>query len=289
MKHTIGKITPAGASSLFFTGPDATSAFNAIRFDSSASMFIGDYINHRVYKKTGTTTSIHCQFPVVTGLPNDLAVAANGQIYASSMDYGAATGETWLCNVDGTSKKAVNEAWKRGNGIALSPTDDKLYVSSSDSTSNMVYVFDRSSNGELSNKQLFFDFSTMGSATIDIDGMRCDSAGNLYVTRNGGGAVVKLNPSGEVVKTYLTTFAAVTNLEFGGSDGKTLYVVGRCSGGYGTGDGCVNAISVEEPGRAWVINSGKFSGNTTVAPRVTSGAFRSACTLVGAVAVVLLA
>jgi hypothetical protein len=43
-------------------------------------------------------------------------------------------------------------------------------------------------------------------------------------------------------------------LAFGGADGKTLYVVGRCgAAGWGIGNGCIETIVVSHPGREWSI------------------------------------
>jgi gluconolactonase len=51
--------------------------------------------------------------------------------------------------------------------------------------------------------------------------------GNLYVVRNGGWSVVVFSPAGAVLFRIALTFRYPSNLEFGGSDGRTLYIVGR--------------------------------------------------------------
>jgi sugar lactone lactonase YvrE len=54
--------------------------------------------------------------------------------------------------------------------------------------------------------------------------MRCDADGNLYVTRNAKGTLVKLSPEGEILCEIDVLGAEPTNVCFGGPDGRTLYV-----------------------------------------------------------------
>merc|ERR1712084_192025 len=83
----------------------------------------------------------------------------------------------------------------------------------------------------------------MGST--DSDGMRTDSAGNLYVTRNGLGKVAVITPQGVLDREIqLTKTTYPTNLDFG-INGDLLYVVGRCgSAPYSQGDGCLEVVSI---------------------------------------------
>ncbi|KAF6262320.1 hypothetical protein COO60DRAFT_1458642 [Scenedesmus sp. NREL 46B-D3] len=148
----------------------------------------------------------------------------------------------------------------RTNGIELSPDEKSLYVSESFNSggrpiSNKIWRYSLKPDGTLGSKTLFFDFQQDGTATIDIDGMRSDTKGNLYVTRHEGQAVVKFSPSGKTLKKFSLKFSAATNLELGGPQGKTLYVVGRCGVGvpWGAGAGCVQQFKVEAPGRALTL------------------------------------
>ena len=48
-QHTIGKVTPAGACSVFLELPDG-SIGNGIRFNRAGDMLIADYTNHNVLR-----------------------------------------------------------------------------------------------------------------------------------------------------------------------------------------------------------------------------------------------
>ena len=74
--------------------------------------------------------------------------------------------------------------------------------------------------------------------------MRCDAAGNLYVTRWGSGLVVKISPEGKLLETIKLQGMKPTNIAFGGKDGKTAYVTLADRGN-------VETFRVETPGRSW--------------------------------------
>jgi len=143
----------------------------------------------------------------------------------------------------------------RTNGIELSPDDSLLYVSESYNRLGVpfyqkIWVYDAHvANGTITGKRLFADFEQIdGSIEVDIDGMKTDIDGNLWVTRHGGRQVVVFNADGEVIGKVALNFPNPTNIEFGGVNGTTAYVVGKCEN---TDGGCVDVIQVVTPGRSW--------------------------------------
>ncbi|KAJ2552226.1 hypothetical protein EV175_003395 [Coemansia sp. RSA 1933] len=257
--------------SLFYDDTANTDTwFNAIRFNINSQgaqeAYLGDTGNHRVVRVQNlgnSYNSIHaetfCQDPAMLQ-PNDIAIASStGRLFLSGMNYTTDTvigdGDLWTCDSQGTAQK-LGEFY-RTNGIELSPDEKTLYLSSAANkdgavVSNVIYAFDVDSDkGTISNKRTFVDFAKLdNTASTDIDGMRTDTAGNLYVTRNGLGKVVKLSPSGELlacIETASTT--SVTNLEFAGPDGKDLYIVGVCTDD--ATKGCIDKYSSDTVGNAF--------------------------------------
>ena len=57
-----------------------------------------------------------------------------------------------------------------------------------------------------------------------MDGMKCDSKGNLYVTRYGKGTVAIFNPSGRQLQEVQLKGKNVSNITFGGKDDRTCFV-----------------------------------------------------------------
>lgn len=50
--------------------------------------------------------------------------------------------------------------------------------------SNKILRYTLKSDGTLGTKIVFYDFAVNDASSVDIDGMKTDMAGNLYVTRN---------------------------------------------------------------------------------------------------------
>ena len=237
-QHTIGKVTPDGEASVFVELPDG-SIGNGIRFNSEGFMFIADYTNHNVLKVDMETReiSVHAHEPTMNQ-PNDLAIGANDIIYASDPNWGASTGQLWRVDTDG--KVTLLEAdMGTTNGIEVSPDEKILYVN--ESVQRNIWAYDLSSEGEISNKRLLIQFPD-----FNMDGMRCDIEGNLYVTRHGKGTVAKLSPEGDVLLEVELTGKLCTNIAFGGSDGRTCYVTMADRGN-------VEVFRADLPGRSWKL------------------------------------
>src|SRR5438093_1437725 len=120
------------------------------------------------------------------------------------------------CDKDGKTH-LVAEKMGTTNGIEVSPDGKTLYVN--ESVQRNVWAFPIDDEGGLGEKKLLKKFDDHG-----FDGMRCDVAGNIYITRYGKGTVVKLSPAGEVLKEIDVLGKQPSNICFGGPDGRTAYV-----------------------------------------------------------------
>ena len=237
-QHTIGIVTPDGDASVFVE-LSLGSIGNGIRFDSEGFMFIADYTNHNVLRVDMSTReiSVHAHEPTMNQ-PNDIAIGANDILYASDPNWGASTGQIWRVDTDG--KVTLLEAdMGTTNGIEVSPDEKVLYVN--ESVQRNVWAYDLSPEGDISNKQLLIQFPD-----FNMDGMRCDIEGNLYITRHGKGTVAKLSPAGEVVLEVQLTGKLCSNIAFGGPDGRTCYVTMADRGN-------VEVFRTDIPGRSWQL------------------------------------
>ena len=237
-QHTIGKVTPDGDASVFVELPTG-SIGNGIRFNSEGFMFIADYTNHNVLKVDMDTReiSVHAHEPTMNQ-PNDLAIGANDILYASDPNWGASTGQIWRIDTDG-NVTLLEADMGTTNGIEVSPDEKMLYVN--ESAQRNVWAYDLSPDGEVSNKRLLIQFPD-----FNMDGMRCDIEGNLYITRHGKGTVAKLSPAGEVLLEVQLTGKLCTNIAFGGPDGCTCYVTMADRGN-------VEVFRADIPGRSWQL------------------------------------
>ena len=237
-QHTIGIVTPDGDASIFVE-LSLGSIGNGIRFDSEGFMFIADYTNHNVLRVDMDTReiSVYAHQPTMNQ-PNDLAIGANDIIYASDPNWGASTGQIWRVDTDGTVT-LLEADMGTTNGIEVSPDEKVLYVN--ESAQRNVWAYDLSPAGDISNKRLLIQFPD-----FNMDGMRCDIEGNLYITRHGKGTVAKLSPAGEVLLEVPLTGKLCSNIAFGGPDGRTCYVTMADRGN-------VEVFRTDIPGRSWQL------------------------------------
>ena len=237
-QHTIGIVTPDGDASIFVE-LSLGSIGNGIRFDSEGFMFIADYTNHNVLRvDMGTREiSVYAHEPTMNQ-PNDIAIGANDILYASDPNWGASTGQIWRVDTDGTVT-LLEADMGTTNGIEVSPDEKVLYVN--ESVQRNVWAYDLSPGGDISNKRLLIQFPD-----FNMDGMRCDIEGNLYITRHGKGTVAKLSPAGEVLLEVPLTGKLCSNIAFGGPDGRTCYVTMADRGN-------VEVFRTDIPGRSWQL------------------------------------
>lgn len=252
-----------------------------------------DVLGHRVinlqqWKIDGRVRSYtFCEGTVEEGRkmiqPNDIAVAAKtGRIYLTGGNYGKDTanigaGDLWMCksptpspfycsttddlkDVKATRLLNGDKEFSLTNGVELSPSETKLYVTESFHNEgriirNQILEFDINlSDGKLKGEgRILVDFEELdGSGDVDLDGIRTDMEGNVFAARNGKeGQVIKLSPEGKLLLKILTPgLKEVTNMDLAGEDGKTLYIVGKCIDE--PDKGCVDVwYGNSSPGRAW--------------------------------------
>jgi sugar lactone lactonase YvrE len=213
---TIGRTTPEGKSEIFVR-LEGKSVGNGIRFDKAGAMYVADYVGHNVLRIDPETKKIsvfghHAEM----NQPNDLAMAADGTLFASDPAWDKNTGQLWRISTKGEVTRVAKDLGTT-NGLDVSPDGKTLYVN--ESVQRGVWAFPINADGTLGERKLVKQFEDHG-----FDGMRCDVEGNLYITRYGKGTVVKLSPRGEVLKEIDVLGKQPSNLCFGGPDGKTVYV-----------------------------------------------------------------
>jgi len=238
-QHTIGKVTPEGEPSVFVELADGSIA-NGIRFNSDGDMLLADYVNHNVLKVDMETReiSVYAHEPRMNQ-PNDIAIGANDIVYASDPNWSESTGQLWRVDRDGTATLLEGDMGTT-NGIEVSTDETKLYVN--ESVQRNVWEYDLSPEGEVSNKRLLIQFPDYG-----MDGMRCDEDGNLYITRHGKGTVAVVSPAGDVIREIeMADGDNVSNLAFGGPDGRTVYVTVADIGN-------IQVFRTDTQGRSWKL------------------------------------
>jgi sugar lactone lactonase YvrE len=215
-QQTIGKVTPQGKAEVWVTLPGKSTG-NGIVFDKKGTMYVADYVGHNVLAIDPNTRKVSVfAHNDKMNQPNDLAIAPDGTLFASDPNWGDSTGQLWRIDTRGQSH-LIADKMGTTNGIEVSPDGKTLYVN--ESIQRNVWAFAIAPDGSLKDKRLVKKFDDFG-----FDGMRCDVAGNLYITRHGKGTVVVLSPQGKVLREIDVLGKMPSNLCFGGPDGRTVYV-----------------------------------------------------------------
>jgi len=174
--------------------------------------------------------------------PNDVIVKSDGAIYFTDPG-GPLAPEQWDVTVNGVyrvspdlgSMSLLIDDMVGPNGLAFSPDESVLYID--DSRRRHVRAFDMLPNGTLA-KQTSRVFADLGGAEPGVpDGMKVDSAGNVYV--GGAGGLYILDSKGKRLGRIVHGQPQTTNIAFGGDDWKTLYFTTR---------GTLNMVNVKIAG-----------------------------------------
>ncbi len=230
---TIGRVNKEGEGEIFLRLPEG-SIGNGIRFDLKGDMFIADYAQHRIYRvAAGTRTPVIWAQDSTMNQPNDLAIAPDGRLYLSDPNWSEGSGQLWTASPAG-ELSLLEKNMGTTNGIEVSPDGRYLYVN--ESVQRKVWRYEITENGKLMNKELFIEFDDFG-----LDGMRCDSEGNLFIARYDKGSVVVISPRGKLLEEITLKGKKPSNLTFGGRDGKTCFVTMADRG-------CFEQFRVEYPG-----------------------------------------
>ena len=237
-RRDIARVTPDGRISIFALLPEGSFG-NGIRFDSRGKMLVADYTGHNVLRLDRRTLAVTIlAHEARMNQPNDVAITSRDVVFASDPDWKHSTGQLWRIDRSGRTTLLESDMGTT-NGIEVSPGDRKLYVG--ESVQRRIWVYDLTPAGDIGRKRLFATFPDAG-----LDGMRCDIAGNLYVTRHGGGTVVVLSPRGDTIREIRLTGKNPTNIAFGGSDGRTCYVTVADRGN-------IETFRADHPGRSWQL------------------------------------
>jgi gluconolactonase len=160
--------------------------------------------------------------------PNDLAFGPGGALYFTDPPYGLVGQDKDPAKeidfngvyrfADGKVTALVRDLG-RPNGIAFSPDQRTMYVSNTEPERKVIMAYDVAADGRVSNARVFAD-GTADSSPGMPDGLKIDTAGNVYATMPGG--VWVLAPDGRHLGTIRAPEAAA-NVGWG-DDGRTLYI-----------------------------------------------------------------
>ena len=207
---------------------------NGLTFDSSGRLVLCEHGDRRVARleANGKKTTLIDRFEGKRlNSPNDLVYKSNGDLYFTDPPYGLpnqfedARRELDFCGVyrltPGGTMSLLTPDIKAPNGIAFSPDERTLYVSSSDPNHAIWMAYDVKADGMLSNGRVFFDATAWVKEKPGLpDGMKVDRQGNLFCTGPGG---IHVFASDGKHLGSIETGVPTSNCAWG-NDGSVLYM-----------------------------------------------------------------
>lgn len=203
---------------------------NGITFDRQGRLVLTQMRLRRVARQEldGTITPLASTYNGKRfNSPNDIVVKSDGSIFFTDPDFNIPFGQTRELSFKGifriTPKGALfllDSTFDKPNGICFSPDEKKLYVN--ESARCLIYVWDVIGDSLLINKKLFYTIPAVGYA----DGMKVDSAGNLYCA--GPTGVWIISPAGQSLGK-VAMIENPSNCAWGDNDRKTLYMTAGSS------------------------------------------------------------
>ena len=210
---------------------------NGLTYDRQGRLVACEHANRRVSRTEVdgeiVTIASHYEGKRLNS-PNDVVVKSDGSIYFTDPPYGLTAefgtlGERELdlqgvyrLSPDENSLTLLVDDFDCPNGLSFSSDESVLYIN--DSSERMhVRAFDVQPDGTVANGRVFAEIVGEGGVP---DGMKVDQKGNVYVT--GPGGVWIFDVSGKHLGIIKTPEGA-TNLGWGESDWKTLYIVAKTS------------------------------------------------------------
>ena len=232
-----------------YKGPEPGS--NGMTLDSIGRLTVAGHARRNVWRLESLDP--HAQITVLAdsyqgkklNSPNDLVYKSDGSLYFTDPPYGLET----QSDDDPKKELQVNGVYRipaarqqkpgsqparkklqlvikdlaRPNGIAFSPDEKFLYIAESGRKVWLRYPV--GADGSVGAGSMFMDASAEKGAG-GPDGIRVDKKGNLY--GSGPGGVWIISPEGKHLGTIQVP-ERVSNVAWGDSDGKTLYITASTS------------------------------------------------------------
>jgi gluconolactonase len=198
----------------------------------SANHGVGGIVRFTLPSGTPMTTLTSMYMGARFDSPNDLAIRSDGTVYFTDFSGDQTPSpapqsapRVYMLPPGSSTATALFTDNSNANGIALSLDEKTLYVG--DGSGLKAYTVN--TDGSIGATGTALDATDF--ANQNSDGMTLDCAGDLYVVRVNQHDVVAISPSGQKLANITVPGGGqITNVAFGGSDHKTLYITAMGTG-----------------------------------------------------------
>lgn len=204
---------------------------NGLTYDAQGRLLSCEHRARRITRETpeGLEVIVDSYRGKKLNAPNDLVVADDGSIIFSDPHYGLTEGYGGPADQELPFKavfrlppgakepEVLADEFDGPNGLALTPAEDKLYVT--DSEHNHIRVFDVGDGWRLTGGDVFVQIPAEGDGVTD--GLKLDERGNVVST--GPAGIWLCSPRGDILGVVKMPEVAA-NLAWGDDDARTLYI-----------------------------------------------------------------
>ena len=211
---------------------------NGMTHDREGRLVVAGWGRRTVWRweHDGSTTTLASDYrgTKLNG-PNDIVVKSDGAIYFSDPTYGRIREDVGVLRElqlafrgvyrvagAGAPTQLLADDFEQPNGLCFTLDEKRLFVN--DTMRGHIRVFDVKADGTLAGGEVWAALTGEGEGRPD--GMKLDSAGNLYCT--GPGGVHVLDPRARCLGVIRTP-ERVTNIAWGDDDLRSLYLTGITS------------------------------------------------------------
>ena len=221
---------------------------NGLTWDRQGRLLICEHATSRVTRTEAdggqTVIATHHQGKELNS-PNDIVVKSDGGIYFSDPTYGRAEyygvprepqlgfRGVYRAEPEGGGLTLLADDFGQPNGLCFSPDERRLFVNDTDR--KHIRVFEVRADGTLENSRVWAE--TTGEGAGAPDGMKMDSAGNIYCCGPGG---IHVFDPGAVCLGVIQVPEYTANFCFGDDDLRSLFITASTS---------LYRIRVQVPGR----------------------------------------
>jgi gluconolactonase len=210
---------------------------NGLAWDRNGRLLVCEHATSRVTRTEGdgtvTTLASHYEGKELNS-PNDIVVKSDGGIYFTDPIYGRVEfygvprpselgfQGVYRVDPDGKSLRLLANDFGQPNGLCFSPDEKRLFVN--DTERQHIRLFEVRADGSLDAGRVWAE--TIGQGDGAPDGMKLDSAGNLYCC--GPGGIHVFNPSG-LCLGVIRVPEGTANFNWGDDDYRSLFITASTS------------------------------------------------------------
>jgi gluconolactonase len=210
---------------------------NGLTYDRQGRLLVCEHASSRVTRTEpdGRSVALATHYAgKQLNSPNDIVCRADGAIYFSDPPYGRAKfygverpqelsfQGVFRVGADPASPVLLVDDFERPNGLCFSLDEARLFVN--DTARKHIRVFDVTRDGGLRNGRLWAE--TKGDRPGAPDGMKLDSAGNVYCC--GPGGIHVFDPDATLLEV-LEVPEYTANFAWGDDDYRSLFITASTS------------------------------------------------------------